>query len=84
MASPAISVIHDGYNLLAVVDASETYPKLRLKISLVGAMYAGVVRTDTFAVASKLQKTYNRNEIQEWEAVWSATDGRSLSSLRSG
>jgi len=70
MAFPAISAVADGYKVFAVVDASGTYSKMAQEITLSRVMQAGVVPIDTGAVASELQKTWNRDDAQEWAEVY--------------
>lgn len=70
MAFPAISAVHDGYKVFAVVDASGTYSKMAQEITLARVVQAGVVPMDTAAVASELQQTWNRPDAQEWAAVY--------------
>ncbi|WP_089606422.1 isochorismatase family protein [Acinetobacter piscicola] len=65
MAFPAISAVADGYKVFAVVDASGTYTKMAQEITL-----ARVVPMDTAAVASEIQKTWNRADAQEWAQVY--------------
>lgn len=70
MAFPAISAVQDGYKVFAVVDASGTYSKMAQEITLARVVQAGVVPMDTAAVASELQKTWNRDDAQEWAKVY--------------
>ncbi|HUZ62358.1 MAG TPA: isochorismatase family protein [Acetobacteraceae bacterium] len=70
MAFPAISAVHDGYKVFAVVDASGTYSKMAQEITLARVVQAGVVPMDTAAVASELQKTWNREDAREWAEVY--------------
>jgi nicotinamidase-related amidase len=70
MAFPSISAVADGYKVFAVVDASGTYSKMAQEISLARVVQAGVVPMDTAAVASELQKTWNRDDAQEWAQVY--------------
>lgn len=65
MAFPAISAVADGYKVFVVVDASGTYTKMAQEITL-----ARVVPMDTAAVASEIQKTWNRADAQEWAQVY--------------
>lgn len=65
MAFPAISAVAEGYKVFAVVDASGTYTKMAQEITL-----ARVVPMDTAAVASEIQKTWNREDAQEWAQVY--------------
>ena len=70
MAFPAISAVHDGYKVFAVVDASGTYSKMAQEITLARVVQAGVVPMDTAAVASELQKTWHRDDAQEWAEIY--------------
>lgn len=70
MAFPAISAIHEGYKVFAVVDASGTYSKMAQEITLARIVQAGVVPIDTAAVASELQQTWHRDDAQEWAALY--------------
>ncbi len=70
MAFPAISAVHDGYKVFAVVDASGTYSKMAQEITLARVMQAGVVPIDTAAVASELQRTWHREDAAQWAEVY--------------
>ncbi|MCY1415409.1 Isochorismatase family protein [compost metagenome] len=70
MAFPAISAVYDGYKVFAVVDASGTYSKMAQEITLARVVQAGVVPMDTAAVASELQKTWNRDDALQWAEVY--------------
>ncbi len=70
MAFPAISAVADGYRVFAVVDASGTYSKMAQEITLARVVQAGVVPMDTAAVASELQKTWNRDDAMQWAEVY--------------
>ncbi len=70
MAFPAISAVHDGYQVFAVVDASGTYTKMAQEITLARVVQAGVVPIDTAAVASELQGSWNREDAMEWVDVY--------------
>jgi Amidases related to nicotinamidase len=70
MAFPAIAAVQDGYKVFAVVDASGTYSKMAQDITLARVVQAGVVPMDTAAVASELQRTWNRADAQEWANVY--------------
>lgn len=70
MAFPAIAAAHDGYKVFAVVDASGTYSKMAQEITLARVVQAGVVPMDTAAVASELQKTWHRDDAQEWAGIY--------------
>ncbi len=70
MAFPAISAVHDGYKVFAVVDASGTYSKAAQEITLARVVQAGVVPMDTAAVASELQQTWNREDSMQWAEIY--------------
>ncbi|WP_368872376.1 hydrolase [Proteus terrae] len=70
MAFPAISAIAEGYQVFAVIDASGTYSKMAEEITLARIVQAGVVPMDTVAVASEIQKTWNRADAAEWAQAY--------------
>ncbi|MGO3890872.1 MAG: hydrolase [Paenalcaligenes sp.] len=70
MAFPAISAVAAGYKVFVVIDASGTYSKMAQEITLARMVQAGVVPMDTAAVASELQKTWNREDAQQWAHVY--------------
>jgi hypothetical protein len=70
IAFNAISVVQDGYKVLAVIDASGTYSKMAQEIKLVRVVQAGVVSMDTATAASELQKTWNREDALLWAEVY--------------
>lgn len=72
MAFPSISAVHEGYKVLAVVDASGTYSKMAQEITLARVVLAGVVPMDTAAVCSEIQKTWSRPDAAQWAEVYSA------------
>ena len=72
MAFPCIAAAHDGYQVFAVVDASGTYSKMAQEITLARIVQAGVVPMDTAAVCSELQKSWNRDDAQQWAEVYAA------------
>ncbi|EDX6249371.1 isochorismatase family protein [Salmonella enterica subsp. diarizonae] len=67
MAFPAISAVTEGYKVFAVIDASGTYSKMA---PMARVVQAGVVPMDTAAVASELQRTWNREDAAEWADVY--------------
>lgn len=56
--------------MFAVVDASGTYSDMAEQITLARIVQAGVVPMDTAAVASELQKTWNRNDAEDWAELY--------------
>lgn len=72
MAFPSIAAVHEGYQVFAVVDASGTYSKMAQEITLARIVQAGVVPMDTAAVCSEVQKTWHRDDAQQWAEAYSA------------
>ena len=70
MAFPAISAVAEGYKVFVVIDASGTYSKMAQEITLARMVQAGVVPIDIGAVASELQRTWNRPDAQEWAQIY--------------
>ncbi|MGS9083238.1 hydrolase, partial [Salmonella enterica subsp. enterica serovar Infantis] len=70
MAFPAISAVAEGYQVFAVIDASGTYSKMAQDITMARVVQAGVVPMDTAAVASELQRPWNREDAAEWADVY--------------
>jgi nicotinamidase-related amidase len=70
MAFPSISAVADGYKVFAVVDASGTYSKMAQEITLARVVQAGVVPMDTAAVASELQRSWNRDDALQWAEIY--------------
>lgn len=58
--------------VFAVVDASGTYSKMAQEITLARIVQAGVVPMDTAAICSELQKTWNRDDAQQWAEAYAA------------
>ena len=56
-----------------VVDASGTYSKMAQEITLARIVQAGVVPMDTAAVASELQRTWNREDAAQWAQVYTGS-----------
>jgi len=70
MAFPAIAAVAAGYQVFAVVDASGTYSKMAQEITLARVVQAGVVPMDTAAVASELQRSWQRDDAAQWAQVY--------------
>ena len=70
MAFPAIAAVHEGYKVFVVIDASGTYSKMAEEITLARVVQAGVVPMDMAAIASELQKTWHRDDAQQWAEVY--------------
>ncbi|MCJ1884238.1 hydrolase [Pseudomonas sp. LA21] len=71
MAFPSISAVNAGYRVFAVIDASGTYSKMAQEITLARVVQAGVVPMDTAAVASEIQRTWNRPDAAQWAEAYS-------------
>lgn len=71
MAFPSIAAVHDGYRVFAVIDASGTYSKMAQEITLARIVQAGVVPMDTASVCSEIQKTWHREDAQQWADAYS-------------
>jgi len=65
LAKLPIAAVHDGYKVFAVIDVLGTYSKMAQEITLARVVQAGVVPMDTAAVASELQKTWNREDAMQ-------------------
>ncbi|PJY93703.1 isochorismatase family protein [Pseudomonas donghuensis] len=72
MAFPSISAVNAGYKVFAVIDASGTYSKMAQEITLARIMQVGVVPMDTAAVCSEVQRTWNREDAQQWAEAYSS------------
>ncbi|MEL0027604.1 MAG: hydrolase [Perlucidibaca sp.] len=72
MAFPAIAAVAEGYQVFAVIDASGTYSKMAEEITLARVVQAGVVPMDTASVCSEIQKTWNREDAQQWAEAYAA------------
>ncbi len=60
----------NGYQVFAVIDAPGTYSKMAEEITLARVVQAGVVPMDTAAVASEIQRSWNRDDAQQWAEVY--------------
>ncbi|KWW39389.1 hypothetical protein ACUXAV_003736 [Cupriavidus metallidurans] len=70
MAFPSINAGADGYKVVAVVDASGTYAKMAHKITLARVVQVSVVPMDTAAIASERQRTWHRDDAQQWAEIY--------------
>ncbi|WP_342066954.1 hydrolase [Achromobacter kerstersii] len=70
MAFPSIAAVAEGYQVFAVIDASGTYSKMAQEITMARVVQAGVVPMDTAAVASELQRTWHREDAQQWAELY--------------
>jgi hypothetical protein len=70
MAFPSINAGADGYKVVAVVDASGTYSKMAHRITLARVVQASVVPMDIAAIASERQRTWHRDDAQQWAEIY--------------
>lgn len=70
LVEPALSALADGYHVYAVMDASGTYSQLSQQTAMARLVQAGAVPIDTAAVASEVQKTWNRSDAAEFADLY--------------
>ncbi|KHO24611.1 isochorismatase family protein [Mycolicibacterium setense] len=71
LVEPALSALADGYQVYAVIDASGTYSQVSQQTAMARLVQAGAVPIDTAAVASEVQRTWNRPEAAEFAELYS-------------
>ncbi len=71
LAEPAITAAAEGYKVFGVIDASGTYSKLSQETAMARMVQAGVAPIDTVAVASEVQRTWNRPDAADFAALYS-------------
>lgn len=69
VALPAIAAIAEGYEVFAVIDASGDISKSSQRITIDRMMMAGVIPITTVAVASEIQKTWNREDAVKYAEI---------------
>ena len=70
MAFPALSAIEAGYKVFCIVDASGNWSKMATDITTARMAQAGAIPTDTFAVLTEIQNTWNRPDAMEFAAIF--------------
>lgn len=70
MAFPTLSALAAGYKVYTVVDASGNWSKMATDITLARVVQAGAIPIDTMAMLSEIQKTWNRQEANEFAAIY--------------
>jgi len=70
MAFPALSAIEAGYKVFCIVDASGNWSKMATDITTARMAQAGAIPTDTFAVLTEIQSTWNRPDAMEFAAIY--------------
>lgn len=71
LVEPALSALADGYQVYAVIDASGTYSQVSQQTAMARLVQAGAVPIDTAAVASEVQRTWNRPDAAEYAELYS-------------
>lgn len=71
LVEPALSALADGYRVYAVIDASGTYSQVSQQTAMARLVQAGAVPIDTAAVASEVQRTWNRPDAAEFAELYS-------------
>ncbi len=70
MALPALSATRAGYTVFAVIDASGTYSREAMQITVARMAQAGVIPVDTSAILAELQKTWMRPDAEKWGELY--------------
>lgn len=70
LAEPALSALAEGYRVYAVIDASGTHSVVSQQTTVARLAQAGVVPIDTAAVASEVQKTWNRPDAADFAELY--------------
>lgn len=71
LTEPALSAAAEGYKVFGVIDASGTYSKLSQETAMARMVQAGVAPIDTVAVASEVQRTWNRPDAGDFASLYS-------------
>ncbi|MGV0810920.1 isochorismatase family protein [Mycolicibacterium boenickei] len=71
LVEPALSALADGYQVYAVIDASGTYSQVSQQTAMARLVQAGAVPIDTAAVASEVQRTWNRPDAAAFAELYS-------------
>ncbi|WP_106769683.1 hydrolase [Paenibacillus faecalis] len=71
MAFPTLSALAAGYKVYTVVDASGNWSKMATDITLARVVQAGAIPTDTLALISEIQGTWNRPDAEEFAKIFS-------------
>ncbi|CRZ16934.1 isochorismatase family protein [Mycolicibacterium neworleansense] len=71
LVEPALSALADGYQVYAVIDASGTYSKVSQQTAVARLVQAGAIPIDTAAVASEVQRSWNRPDAAEFAELYS-------------
>lgn len=71
VALPALQAHADGYNVLAVMDASGDVSKIASDASMLRMANAGIATVTTNTVLSETHRTWNRADAAAWGALYS-------------
>ncbi|MCL2912425.1 isochorismatase family protein [Shewanella corallii] len=70
VALPALSAIDEGYTVYAVIDASGDNSTFSREITMARLAAAGVTVVSVTGMLAELQKTWNRDDAEEWGAIY--------------
>lgn len=70
MAFPAISAVSEGFQVFVVPDASGAPTKMAEELTVTRLAQLGVVPMDVTACVSEVQRTWHREDAQEWMQLW--------------
>lgn len=71
VAFPALQAQADGYNVLAVMDASGDVSKLASDAAMLRMANAGIAPVTTNTILSETHRTWNRKDAAAWGALYS-------------
>ena len=71
VAFPALQSQADGYNVLAVMDASGDVSKLASDAAMLRMANAGIAPVTTNTILSETHRTWNRKDAASWGALYS-------------
>jgi len=70
VALPALAAIEEGYTVYAVIDASGDVSVASRDITIARLAQAGVLIVSTAGMLAELQKTWVREDAEDWAAVF--------------
>lgn len=70
VALPALSAIDEGYTVYAVIDASGDNSTFSREITMARLAAAGVTVVSVTGMLAELQKTWNRDDAEEWGVIY--------------
>ncbi len=72
VALPALSAIGAGYTVYTVIDASGDVSIASRDITIARLAHAGAITVSTTGMLAELQKTWNREDAEDWGAVYAS------------